>query len=460
MKLETLKAAVRGTVVADSDPGYPETCDALLFNGRKPPRRPRVIVRAADAEDVRRAVRYAAAEGLAVSPRGGGHSWSGVAQQAGMAIDLRGIAHIRVDAAARLADIGPAATNRQLAAVLGAAGLAFPLGHCGSVPASGYLLGGGLGWNANSWGVACFSVESIEAVLADGSLAVASRRENPDLFWAAQGGGPLFPGIVTGYRLRLREAPGAIRTALRIYPAEAAGALAGWMETLAAEGPASLEMTAKFCPAPPPFAAQAERLAIGIATVFARHESEAAVILAHADSLAPGGEIAAVPPMPTPFGALYDQVDASYPEGSRMAVDALWSDAPGALFAALSEGMATAPGAGCHAIATLRSARAPVPGEGAFSMHGRAFGAVYGLWQDPAEDARGTGWVRGVADAAAPVTKGVYVGEADLERPGRIHRAYAPAALERLLALRGRYDPAGLFRREIAGLGLSATRAA
>ncbi|WP_138466137.1 FAD-binding oxidoreductase [Poseidonocella sp. HB161398] len=456
MELETLRSAVRGTVVSDRDPGYPAICDALLFNGRKPARRPRLIVEAADAEDVRRAVRYAAAEGLAVSARGGGHNWSGVAQQAGMVIDLRRLDAIRIDPVRRRAEAGPAATNRRMAAALDAAGLAFPLGHCGSVPLSGYLLGGGLGWNAGSWGVACFSVESLEAVLADGRLVSASAAEHPGLFWAAQGGGPLFPGIVTGYRLRLQEAPGAICTALHIYPSGRAEALAGWMERLAAEAPACLEMTAKFCPAPPPFADRAAHLAIGIATVFARDGEEADRVLAEVAQSAPAGAIGQGPAMPTPFATLYDTVDAAYPEGRRMAVDALWSDAPAALFAALARGVERAPTPECHAIATLPSERAPLPGDGAFSMRARAFGAVYSLWQDPAADAEGTGWMRGVAEAAAPVTRGVYVGEADLARPGRIRQAYSPAALDRLLALRARYDPAGLFRRDIAGLPLGA----
>ena len=30
--------------------------------------------------------------------------------------------------------------------------LAFPVGHCPQVEASGYLLSGGIAWNANEWG--------------------------------------------------------------------------------------------------------------------------------------------------------------------------------------------------------------------------------------------------------------------------------------------------------------------
>jgi hypothetical protein len=47
---------------------------------------------------------------------------------------------------------------------------------------SGYLLGGGFGWNSGAWGIACFSVEAVEVGngrargvrLRDGSLVRAS----------------------------------------------------------------------------------------------------------------------------------------------------------------------------------------------------------------------------------------------------------------------------------------------
>jgi hypothetical protein len=54
--------------------------------------------------------------------------------------------------------------------------------------------------------------------------------------------------------------------------------------------------------------------------------------------------------------------------------------------------------------------------------------------------------VRQVDDALAPYRAGRYVGEADLTvSPGRVAECFTPAALERLLALRQRHDPKGLF---------------
>ena len=136
MQIETLRRDVRGLVLAAGEPGWDLALESLLWNGRKPDRRPAVIVRAADVDDVRHAVRFAAANGLSVSPRGGGHNWSGAAQQAGVVIDLAGLDAIRVDPAAGVAEVGPGATSRALLAALEPHGLGFPVGHCGAVPMS------------------------------------------------------------------------------------------------------------------------------------------------------------------------------------------------------------------------------------------------------------------------------------------------------------------------------------
>jgi len=55
------------------------------------------------------------------------------------------------------------------------------------------------------WG--CESVVAVDVVTADGSLLRADATHHSDLFWAARGAGPGFPGIVTAFHLRTYEAP-------------------------------------------------------------------------------------------------------------------------------------------------------------------------------------------------------------------------------------------------------------
>ncbi|HLV05787.1 MAG TPA: BBE domain-containing protein [Actinomycetaceae bacterium] len=76
---------------------------------------------------------------------------------------------------------------------------------------------------------------------------------------------------------------------------------------------------------------------------------------------------------------------------------------------------------------------------------------VYGFWQDPADDAARTAFVRGVAADMAPVaTGGTYVnfmGRAENESRVAAEEVYGAAKLARLVALKRRYDPDNVFRR-------------
>ena len=70
MSIETLRRAIRGTVIAAGEAGYDEACGALLFNQRNPARRPAIVVRAACVEDVQATVRYAARQRAEGQPAG------------------------------------------------------------------------------------------------------------------------------------------------------------------------------------------------------------------------------------------------------------------------------------------------------------------------------------------------------------------------------------------------------
>ena len=97
-------------------------------------------------------------------------------------------------------------------------GLAFPSGHCPSVAIGGFLLAGGQGWNQGTWGPACQNVLAIDLVNADGDVITADAQQNPDLLWAARGGGPGFPGGDPALSPALFPAPAAIAQSLYVYP--------------------------------------------------------------------------------------------------------------------------------------------------------------------------------------------------------------------------------------------------
>lgn len=441
MNTDILKKRIRGAVITALEPRLAAASDDLIWNGRKPARRAKLIVRAAGAEDVAEAVRYAAQNGLTVSPRGGGHQFTGISTQADMVIDLSRLDGLKIDVQSRSARVEPAVTNARMAAALERHGLAFPLGHCGSVPMSGYLLGGGVGWNSAEWGFACFSVTAVEVVLADGRIVTANPKDHAEVFWAARGAGPDFFGVVTAYHVALQPARKAVSTAIRIFAASAVANVADWAETVMAKAPACVEFTTKVSPSP-----NGPMLAV-IATVFADTDGEACAIHRALAEGAPQA-LQVIGPMPTPFTALYEATDPSMPKGQRYAVDTVWSDGRyGEILARIVLGMSFAPSMSSMALVVLRSNAVSTPSDAAFSCHGRVFGALYAIWDQAEGDAANMGWLRVSIDTVAPICTGAYVGEADLERPHRALPTLTLAVQERLRQLRAAHDPKGVFLR-------------
>lgn len=449
MSIDTLRREIRGTVTIAGDAGYSEARSGLLFNRRNPERSPKIIVRAASVEDVQATVRYAARHGLKVSPRGSGHNFSGIALQEGIVLDLGALDRIAIDPAARIAEVEPAARNGALADALAAHGLAFPVGHCHTVSLSGYLLGGGFGWNSGAWGLACHNVEAVEVVMADGRLIRANETENPDVFWAVRGGGPEFFGVVVRYRLRLHALPAAIRTSLFFYPIERAAEVEAWVSAAVADAPATVEFATQM-QSPPPFVPATGKVVIGIPTIFADSEEEARAELSRIAALAPAGALAVEEHLPMSFSSLYEATAASFYAGERYAVDTQWSLDPGRLFTGLADAIAGAPSPKAFALGVVLSPAALAAGlpDTAFSMAAPAFGAAYAIYDAAEDDAVNVAWLRATADSLAPITLGHYVGEADLERPGWLDGCYAPEALRRLRALQRLHDPDGIFGRD------------
>ena len=75
-------------------------------------------------------------------------------------------------------------------------GLATTLGVATTTGISGLTLGGGYGWLAGKYGLACDNLVRAEVVCADGAIRECSAGENADLFWGLRGAGANF-GIVT-----------------------------------------------------------------------------------------------------------------------------------------------------------------------------------------------------------------------------------------------------------------------
>jgi hypothetical protein len=80
-------------------------------------------------------------------------------------------------------------------------------GGCTTVGVPGLVQGGGFGSFSKRYGTAAASLLEAEIVTADGAVRIANAHTNPDLFWAIKGGGGGTFGVVTRMTLRTHELP-------------------------------------------------------------------------------------------------------------------------------------------------------------------------------------------------------------------------------------------------------------
>lgn len=452
--MNALRQRIEGSVTTVDDGGYEGVRQALTWNRLVPRRYPGIIVQVASEKDVVEAVRFARAGGLKIAVRGGGHSWIGFSlRDDGLLIDLSKLKRLSVDAHARQATVQPGVTGRILNRELAAYGLAFPVGHCPTVALSGYLLNGGFGWNSNAWGPACFSVEAVRVVTAEGEVVDANEARHADLFWAARGGGPGFPGVVTQYTVNLFEAPHDIRTSTYYYPFEEVVAVGGWLGRVSGTLPKEVEVNLHIV-TPDRFDSTESNRALACvvtSTAFVDSEAEARALLGFMEDC-PADRLCYKRTLneSTPVETLARQGERVYPADHRYRVNTLWTDdASGPMLEVARELFLRAPSSKSFALygfsTGLQRNVSPMP-DVAFSMAAEALLLHYAIWEHPADDEANIAWHRDMTDALRPYAVGHYIGESDIEmEPSRAARCFAPESWQRLREVRRSRDPGGLF---------------
>src|ERR671916_3496749 len=132
-------------------------------------RRPELIVRCREVNDVVGAIALARREGLEIGIRCGGHSGVGHAgPEGGLMIDLTPMGGVRVDPERRRAWVQGGALLGALDAASQPYGLATTSGNVSHTGVGGLTLGGGMGWLARPHGPACDNVGSYPMVTAAG----------------------------------------------------------------------------------------------------------------------------------------------------------------------------------------------------------------------------------------------------------------------------------------------------
>lgn len=195
---------------------------------------PAVVVRAEDAGQVQTAVRWAAAHGVPVVPRGAGSGLSGgsSAVDGGMVLSLERMRAVEIDTECQVAVVEPGALNAEVKKAAGAHGLWYP-----PDPSSYEIcsIGGNIATNAGGlccvkYGVTTDYVLGLDVVLADGTLITLGGKRIKDvaglslmkLFVGSEG----TLGIVTRAILRLVPAQAARSTMVAAFPTVDAAARA------------------------------------------------------------------------------------------------------------------------------------------------------------------------------------------------------------------------------------------
>lgn len=445
--IASLRGSLHGTALLAGDPGYDEA--RTVWNGMHD-RRPGLVIRARDGDDIATAVRFARDNGLLLAIRAGGHQIAGHAVVDGaVMLDLSGMRAVQVDPQRRTARVEAGCLLADVDRETQAHGLAVPVGINSTTGIAGLTLGGGFGWITRKFGMTIDNLVSAEVVLADGSIVQASATEHPDLFWAIRGGGGNF-GVVSSFAFALHPLGPQVMSGLVVHPIADAPTLLAAFRDICAEAPDELTVWTVMRKAPPlPFIPEEwhGREVLIFAACWAGDVEEGERALAGlralgtpiADVISPHpfvGWQAAFDPLLAPGARNYwkshDFLDLS-DDVIRVVLDAV-HDLPDPMTEVV--------------LAHLGGAMARVPPDAtAYPQRTAHFLInIHTRWADPAKDGACIGWARDLFDAAAPYAAGsVYVNFMPEDDAGRIAGAYG-GNMERLGRVKARYDPANLFR--------------
>ena len=185
---ETLEGAIRGLlgrIVLPGDPEYEK--DRKLWNPVFDSH-PAMIVYCLTESDVRFCLYLGRLSGMAIAVRAGGHSTAGYSSGDGILVDVSGLNDVVFDPDKLILTAGAGATCGKVASVLDLNNAHVPYSECDSVCFGGYVQGGGFAFSSRTFGMCSDNAVRMRVMLADGSIVTASEDTNYDLWWALRGG--------------------------------------------------------------------------------------------------------------------------------------------------------------------------------------------------------------------------------------------------------------------------------
>jgi FAD/FMN-containing dehydrogenase len=438
-----------GEVLRPDEAGFAEATQ--IWNGMITIR-PGLVVRPRATPDVIAAVNFARDNELELSIKGGGHNIAGLAlSDGGVTLDMSGMRDVRVDAAARLARVGPGCTLGDVDQQTQTHGLAATLGFVSATGVAGLTVGGGFGYLSRRFGWTVDDLEEVEIVTADGEVHRASRSVNEDLFWALRGGGGNF-GVVTEFVFRLHEVGPKVTAGIIAWPAAEADGVLDVFRRVAESSPRELTSVVLRRNAPPAPWLPQEAHGTPIIAIVVCHsgdldqaQSDLAPIKAYGEPLADLIQV-------KDYVAQQTMLDATQPKGMHY----YWKSefVPGlsdGLFATYNEHFAglKAPANQIVLFQVGGALNEHPENDGAVGNRDAAFACVIqSMWApDSGAGDSNREWVRSAWNALKEYsTGGNYINfqTAD-ESDDRTAEAYR-ANYERLASIKARHDPTNLFR--------------
>jgi FAD/FMN-containing dehydrogenase len=447
-ELAELRERFRGEVIVRGDAGYDEA--RALWNGLVD-KRPTVVLRPESSADVGDAVAFAREQGLPVAVRGGGHGVAGNAlRDEAVVIDLSLLKEIEVDPGARTARAGGGVRLGELDRATQEHGLAAALGVVSQTGIAGLTLGGGIGWLRRKHGLACDNLVSLEVVTADGRLVTASETENADLFWGLCGGGAGL-GVVTSFEYRLHPVGPEVMLLFAFYPGQRAAEILGRLDEFMAGAPEEFSPIAVLGRVPDveDFPEEAHgRPYVAILAPYAGSVAEGERVLTPLREL---GDPIVDFSGPTTYVEAQSVLDADYPDGGLY----YWKSADlerldGEVIERLVASAESAPGhhstvdVWFHGGAMDRV----VADATAFGARPRYLIGVEANWDDPTTSEANVAWAREAVAVLQPFSSGGgYLNFPGLFEEGEelLRASHGTGIYDRLVELRKRYDPTGLF---------------
>jgi FAD/FMN-containing dehydrogenase len=407
-------------------------------------RRPAMIIRPADAEDVATVVSAAGESGTELAVRAGAHSTAGHSTSDGIVLDLRDLDDLTIDSDGRSAWAGGGLTTGAYTAQVGKHGLATGFGDTGSVGIGGLTLGGGVGFLVRKHGLTIDNLLAADVVTADGQLVRADADEHPDLFWALRGGGGNF-GVVTRFKFRLHELPTAVG-GLLVLPATPE--VISSFVAAAEAAPEELSAIANVLRAPPmPFLPPEAhgRLVVLALMLYAGPVEDGQRAVAPFRALA---EPLADFVRPMQYHEMFPPEEAPQPvefTARNLFVDRIHQTRAETIVEQLEAATATMAAA---QIRVLGGEAARVPADATAYAH-RSRGImvnVAAMYEQPEEADHHDQWASGLASALRDGDTAAYVNFLGDEGEARVHDAYPGQTWEKLGKIKERYDPENVFR--------------